>query len=325
MTAIAASLFVFLAILAVSGAVLGRARSRREMREERIRTLMTDETADVQPGPPALTGPRSLSVVLALRRLLSRGASSDAAARDLRRAHLPLRAGELFLVRLLLAVTFFVVTALLLAFHPIGLLVGLASALLGYLLPGFCLRVMQRRRATKIEKQLVELLPMLASSLRSGLGLSHGLEVAARQLSPPLAEELALLLNDVRLGAAMHVALQELGRRVGNADLDIVITAILVQRTTGGNLAEVLDKAGQTLLERERVRGDLQTMTTQQRLTGTVLSVYPIVVGLILLAMMPAMWSRLFTEPVGQIQLAIALSLQVLGFLAIRRALSVEY
>jgi tight adherence protein B len=268
---------------------------------------------------------RGRSVVAGLTGLLGGRAWGEATARDLQRANLPLRVGELLLVRLLLVLLFFAVPALLLGFQPFGLLAGLGGGVLGYVASSFCLGVLRRRRAAKLENQLVEFLPMLASSLRAGFGLPHGFEAAARQLGPPLAEELALVLSDVNLGAPMHKALEDLGRRVGNPDLDIIITAILVQRTTGGNLAEVLDKAGETLLERERVRGELQTMTAQQRLTGTVLSVYPVAVGLVLLAIMPGMWSRLFTEPVGQIQLAIAVGLQVLGFVAIRRALKVDY
>lgn len=325
MVALAASLFLFLALLAAAGALFSPTWSNRGKVEERVRSLGAGESAG---GPLWAQGPiptRTGSVVLRLRRLLGRALAGEAAARELRQANLPLRVGELLLVRLLLAVPSFIVTALLLGFQPVGLLAALGAGLLGYFVPGFFLRVLRHRRGTKIEKQLVEFLPMLATSLRSGFGLHQGIEVAARQLGPPLGEELALVLNDVSLGAAMHVALEDLGRRVANPDLDIVITAILVQRTTGGNLAEVLDKAGETLLERERVRGDLQTMTAQQRLTGTVLSVYPVVVGLVLLAIMPAMWSRLFTEPVGQIQLTIALILQALGFLAIRRVLRVEY
>lgn len=323
--ALAASLFLFLALLSAAVCLLSPTWSRRDRVEERVRSLgaggSVGEPLRVQGPSPTRTG----SAVLLFRRLLGRAVSGEAAARELRQANLPLRAGELILVRLLLAVPSFIVTALLLGFQPIGLLAALGAGFLGYLIPGFFLRVLRRRRGAKIEKQLVEFLPMLATSLRSGFGLQQGIEAAAHQFDPPLGEELALVLNDVGLGAAMHVALEDLGRRVANPDLDIVITAILVQRATGGNLAEVLDKAGETLLERERVRGDLQTMTAQQRLTGTVLSIYPVVVGLVLLAILPAMWSRLFTEPVGQVQLAIAVSLQALGFLGIQRVLRVEY
>jgi tight adherence protein B len=133
-----------------------------------------------------------------------------------------------------------------------------------------------------------------------------------------------MLLNDLSLGADSAIALRELGERVGSRDLDMVITAVQVQRTTGGNLPEILDAAASALRDRERVRGEVKTFTAQQRMTGLILSVYPIAVGLLLLAIMPSIWSKMFTEPVGQIQLAIAIGLQVIGFLAIQRSLKVE-
>lgn len=324
MIAIAASLSVFMALLAASVAVFGPRWGRRTKLELRVRSLQRDDGFDGRAGLASVQLPDRSSIAR-LMGLLSDSAWGQATSRELRQADVPLRVGELLLARLLLVVLFFAGPVLLLGFQPLGLLAGLVSGALGYVAFGLSLGVLRRRRSAKLEKQLVEFLPLLASSLRAGFGLPHGFEAAARQLGPPLAEELALVLNDVSLGAAMHKALEDLGRRVGNPDLDIIITAILVQRTTGGNLAEVLDKASETLLERERVRGELQMMTAQQRLTGTILSVYPIVVGLALLAIMPGMWSRLFTEPVGQIQLAIAVGLQVLGFVAIRRVLKIDY
>ena len=215
--------------------------------------------------------------------------------------------------------------AVLTKFHPLGLLAAVAVGVLGYLLPGVLLRMRRSRRITRIERQLVEFLPLLASSLRSGFALQQGIEAAARRLGPPLADELALLLSDVNLGATMPAALADLRARVGSADLDVIVTAIAVQRSTGGNLADVLDKANETLLERERIQGEIQTLTAQQRLTGIILSIYPVAVGLLLLALMPGIWSKLFTETVGQIQLSIAVALQLVGFLAIRRILNVDY
>ncbi len=132
------------------------------------------------------------------------------------------------------------------------------------------------------------------------------------------------MLNDLSLGADSAVALQDMGERVGSRDLDVVITAFQVQRTTGGNLPEILDAASAALRDRERVRGEVKTFTAQQRMTGIILSVYPIAIGLLLLAIMPSVWTKLFTEPAGQVQLAIALFLQVVGFLAIQRALKIE-
>ena len=165
---------------------------------------------------------------------------------------------------------------------------------------------------------------MIASSLRSGFSFQQAIELANEQLGPPLADELYLLLQDINLGATMDTALQDLGRRVGSPDLDMIITAIQIQRSTGGNLAEVLENTAETLRERDRIRGDLKTLTAQQRLTGLVLSVYPIGLGLLLLAILPSVYSLMFTEVAGLIALGIALGLQFLGFVAIRRLTNID-
>jgi len=319
-----ASLFVFVAIVAAAASFLRPALLGRRLAEERLLGLRPPASdADRRPsGSPALR--RSHSSIPTLRRLLSGSDWAQEVARELQQANIQLRVGEYLMVRVLLGAVLLAVLALVLRLHPVGLLIAVVAGIGGFFSPVAYVKFARRRRLAQIEKQLVELLPMLASSLRAGFALQQGIEAAAQQLGPPLSDELSMLLNDVNLGASMQSALQDLGRRVGSTDLDIVITAILVQRTTGGNLAEVLDQGAETLRERERIRGEILTFTSQQRLTGTILSVYPIAIGLILFALMPSHWSKLFTETAGQVQLAIALSLQVIGFVAIRRLLNIE-
>ena len=166
---------------------------------------------------------------------------------------------------------------------------------------------------------------MLASSLRSGFAFQQGVELAAQQLGPPLGAELTLMLNDSNMGATMEEALLQMGERVGSTDFDMMITAVLVQRGTGGNLSEILERAAETLRERERVRGDLQTLTASQRLTGLILSIYPMAIGLLLLLIMPSLWGVMFSETIGRIFLGVALGLQGLGFLVMRRVMKFEF
>lgn len=324
MIAAVASLFVFLALAAGSVAVLSSRGPGGRASDERIRALGRSGTdsEDRKTPTPAFRRPRSSTPML--RRLLNDSAWADMAATQLQQANIQLRVGEYLLMRLLFGAILFVIPAVALRQNPIGLAVGLAAGAAGFLLPAFYVSSMRGRRVGTIEKQLVDFLPSLASSIRSGFALQQGIETAAQQVGPPLADELSLLINDVELGAPMHTALQDLGSRVGSTSLDMVITAILVQRTTGGNLAEILDVAAETLRERERIRGEVQTLTTQQRLTGTILSVYPIAIFLLLLLIMPSVWSKLFTETPGRIMLGVALSLQVLGFYVMRRALRIE-
>ena len=317
---IAAALFVFAALAAAAVALFGPSHAGR--RDERVRALGV-RPGDADPEEArALLRRRGRSLLPAFAFAGSAWARST--ARDLQQANIHVRPGEFLLMRLALALAVFAVVIVIGSANTLSVVIGLIGALVGYMLPAFYLRSARNSRIANIEKQLIELLPSLASSLRSGFAFEQALEAAAQQLGPPLADELSLMLNDVRLGATMDSALIAFGERVGSTDLDIALTAVLIQRTTGGNLAEVLDQAAETLRERERIRGDVQTFTAQQRMTGTILAVYPIVIGLVLLAIMPSVWSKLFTEPVGQVQLGIAFTLQIIGFITIRRSLRVD-
>jgi tight adherence protein B len=119
-------------------------------------------------------------------------------------------------------------------------------------------------------------------------------------------------------------ALTALNERVGSPDFDIVITAILIQRSVGGNLAEILDNVAHTMRERERIRGEIRTLTSQQRLTGFVIGGIPIGLGVIFMIISPDFTGRLFTEPMGRVMLAGAVVLESIGFFIISKIVNIE-
>lgn len=324
MLAFATSAFMFLAITAGAVAVFGPRQFGLSRSDDRILGLGPGqpEAAGSSAGP---TFKRSHSSIPTLGKLLSDSPWAESTAISLQQANVRLRVGEYLLVRFLLGTFAFMIIALFTRFQALGVVFGIFGAVGVYMLGPFYLRFLRRRRLAKIEKQLVEFLPMLASSLRSGFAFQQGVELAAQQLGPPLGDELTLMLNDSNLGATMEEALLQMGKRVGSTDFDMMITAVLVQRGTGGNLSEILDRAAETLRERERVRGDLQSLTASQRLTGLILSIYPAAIGLLLLLIMPSLWSVMFTETLGQIFLGVALGLQGLGFLVMQRVMKVDF
>lgn len=322
MLAIAASAFLFLSIVTGAVVIFAGGRSGGSKGDQRLRALGSSAESDQGPTSGASLK-RAQTSIPTLRRLIGAG-RTEATALELQQAGLSLRVGEYFLLRIASGLLFFFVVAFLTGFHPLGIVIGLLAAGVGYVLPALYVSLRRGRRVARIEEQLVEFAPMLASSLRSGFGFQQGVELAANQMEPPLADELALLMNDANLGATLETALLDFGRRVGSTDLDMMITAILVQRSSGGNLSEILDTAAETLRERDRIRGDLQTLTASQRLTGIILSLYPIAIGLILFALLPSQYGLFFTETAGRIMLGIALSLNLLGFFAMRRVMNIE-
>ncbi len=322
MVTLMASLFVFLA-LATGSIILVAPGSRRTASDERLRALRPTGGGEADHSAAA-TFRRPRSSIPTLQRLLSDSSWADKVAIELQQANVQLRVGEYLLVRVLLGALAAFLVVIFSSLHPIGVVLGVLAGVVAFMLPASYIRMARRRRVAKIEKQLIELSPMLASSLRSGFALQQGLELAQQQLGPPLADELGLLLHDINLGASMEGALQDFGERIGSTDLDMLITAILVQRATGGNLSEIFDQTAETLREREQIRGELNTLTAQQRLTGWVLSIYPTGIGLVLLALVPSIWSKLFTETAGLVLLGIAVGLQLLGVFFMRRLMDIK-
>jgi tight adherence protein B len=241
--------------------------------------------------------------------------------KDLERAGLTLTTKEYLILRgaigfVIAAVIFFVVPA-----FPLAALLGLP---VGWVLVSFWVQRRISSRRHKLEAQMVEMLQMVASGLRAGFGLIQAFEGAADQLPAPLSVELRRTLRDISVGSSVEDALEALNTRVGSSDFDIVITAILIQRQVGGNLAEILDNVAHTMRERERIRGEIRTLTSQQRLTGYVIAGIPWGLGGFFYMVSPDFTSLLFTEPLGRFMLIGAMVLEGLGFLVIRKIVNIE-
>ena len=192
------------------------------------------------------------------------------------------------------------------------------------MLPSVLLRYYRSRRQKAINAQLAEMLSLLSNSLRSGFAFTQAVELAAKQMGPPITEELERFLHDISLGAPTDVALQQMADRTGSYDLDMMVSSIMIQRNTGGNLSEILDNVADTIRERERLLGEIRALTSSQRFTGLVLSVYPIFLGALFFALAPGTWKILFYSELGRILLISAGVLQVMGMVTIRRILALE-
>jgi tight adherence protein B len=126
------------------------------------------------------------------------------------------------------------------------------------------------------------------------------------------------------MGASIETALESMGERVGSYDLDVVITAILIQRSVGSNLSEVLDKVAHTIRERARIKGEINTLTAQKKLSGLIIALMPVAFVLMMLAINFEYMSALFTDPLGRFLLVVAIALDIVGILIIKRIVSVD-
>ncbi len=239
---------------------------------------------------------------------------------QLERSGLALNVREYLILRAVIALTLGGVGLIALPIPALAVI----PAVLGFLGVGKWLNMRISSRRRKLEEQLVEMLQMLASGLRAGFGLLQALEASGEQVPDPLSAEIRRTLRDTAMGASVEQALSALNERAASPDFDIVITAILIQRSVGGNLSEILDNVATTMRERERIRGEIRTLTSQQRMTGYVIGGIPIGLLGIFSVISPQFTGQLFTDPLGQMMLGAAAFSEFIGFMVIRKIVNIE-
>ncbi len=199
-------------------------------------------------------------------------------AREIARADLKLKVSEYLMIWAacivgvpLLMIVFSVAVPTLR--NPIVLLVG---ALVGFLLPRLWLGRRKGSRLNAFNKQLPDTITLIANALRAGSSFLQAIELVVRESRPPISTEFGRVIREVNLGLAFDTALENMVRRVRSDDLELMATAISIQHTVGGNLAEILDSIAFTIRERVRIKGEIRTLTAQQRLSGYVVGMLPI-------------------------------------------------
>ncbi len=254
------------------------------------------------------------------RTLLGWWGAESPLARELEQAGISLRPVEYVLVRVVLGMLFALVPLLLGA----PLFLPPAFFVIGYQVPRFLVQAQRRKRQARIEAQLLEALPLLASGLRAGYGFLQALDFVARRVQEPLSWELGMTIQELQLGADFEDALNGLSRRVGSPDLDLVVTALVIQRQVGGNLAELLAMVERTMRERVRLRGEIKALTGQQRMSAIIIGGLPFFLTGVLMLLNPDYVGLLFTRTMGQIMLGVGLGMELLGIYFLRRILAIE-
>jgi tight adherence protein B len=270
-------------------------------------------------GPP-LQGQKTRATGNRFGRLVS-GERSSAIATELARADLKLTPGEYVLINLAAVVACAVLAFILFRANFILALVG---GIVGFYLPRLYIRFLQRKRVRAFNGQLGDTIILLSNSLRSGYSLLQSMETVAKELAPPMSTEFARVTREVGLGLTIQEALANMLRRIPSDDLDLMITAINVQHEVGGNLAEILDSIALTIRERVRILGEIRTLTAQQRLSGYVLSVLPVILALVMYALNPSYVSRLWQDVCGLMMIGVGALMIVAGYIAIRKITNIE-
>lgn len=250
----------------------------------------------------------------------------DTLARDLARADLKLKPGEFIALMIISAFGVGVLGYFLMG----GLLGGLAGAAIGLFLPRFYVTSQQGKRLLKFNDQLGDMLNLMVNGLRAGYSTMQAMEAVSKELPAPICDEFRRVVQEMQLGVPMQTALDNLLRRIPSEDLDLVITAINVQREVGGNLAEILDTISYTIRERVRIKGEIRVLTTQVMYSGRFLSMMPLFVMAILYLLNKPYMMEFFNPknnsalPCGYIALACAAGLIISGYVVMNKIGDIE-
>lgn len=197
---------------------------------------------------------------------------------------------------------------------------ALAGILIGLALLG--LRI--RRRRKKFTNQLGDMLTMVANALRAGFSFMQAFELISREMDAPMGREVQLVVNEVNLGNTLESALDNMQRRVASPDFELVVTAVLIQRQVGGDLASILDTISETIAERVRMRREVMTLTAQGRASALVVSCIPIGLAAAVSILNPNYLKPLIETELGRMFIVAAVILQLIGFIVIHRIVDIE-
>jgi len=205
-------------------------------------------------------------------------------------------------------------------FQKYSYLAGLLAAVLPLLF------VMRKRtaRMRKFEEQFPDSLEFVARSMRAGHAFSVSLEMIHREFQEPLGGEFRRTFEEHNLGLPLDVALQKLAKRVPSLDVHFFVSAVLLQKRTGGNLAEILDKLAYVIRERFKLRGKIRAISAHGRMTGAALSCIPMAVAVIMFYVNPDYVRFFFLDDVGNIMLVCAIVLQLIGYFIMRQIVKIE-
>lgn len=289
---------------------------------ERLKTYTMPEAAPAQPetvrsGNP---GGELLRFLGLLGKAISRRDNQHTTQKKLLQAHILMRAEEYAGLTVFSGLAMF----FLIYITTGSLLFSILSGLAGLKLPGIIVDLKKNSRTAAFTRQLPEALSIVSSGLRSGFSFPQAMAVVQREMPPPIGEEFGRVILENRMGKQLEEVLHNLGERIDSDDLNLVITALLIQKQVGGNLAEILDNIAHTIRERVRIQGEIKTLTAQGRLSAIIIVLLPFAVATFLMIMNPDYMLTLVRETLGLIMLGFAVVMQIIGIMIIRKIITID-
>lgn len=282
---------------------------------------LSSERAAVVLNPDLMRSERPLSGMQSFARLLAKSGSMATALHErIERAGLTLTVGSLVLTAVFLGIFMFAICAVVTRMPLVSAGVGTVTAALPFLF----VRYKAAKRLRKFEQQFPEAIDLISRALRAGHALTTGLSMVPDEVPAPVGSEFRRLYDRQNFGLPLPECLRDMAMRVPLVDVRFFVAAVLTQRESGGNLAEVLDNLSAITRERFVLKRHVRVVSAHGRITGWVLGGLPIALGAVLTLIAPAHMSVMITDPMGRRMVMAVLALQVVGMFIIRRIVDIE-
>jgi tight adherence protein B len=268
-TTIALFVGVGIAVLMLVIGLIMSTREERSLVQERLGRYTEEDAAAAAPAQ------KNTAISDWVNDRVSSYSWGDSLSRELARADIKLRVGEYLAVNVIAIVGGGAVAWL---FGGRQIMSALIGAGIGFFLPRMYVGRQKSARLQKFDDQLSDMLNLMVNGLRAGYSTMQAMEAVSKELPSPICDEFRRVVQEMQLGISMEKALDSLVRRIPSKDLDLVITAINVQREVGGNLAEILGTISHTIRERVRVKGEIRVLTSQAMISAKFLSLMPVLV-----------------------------------------------
>ncbi len=195
---------------------------------------------------------------------------------------------------------------------------------IAFRLPFAYLKHLKHKWLNYFNNQIPDTLALISNCLKSGYSFMQSIDMVAREALPPMSEECAKVLQEISLGNTVEKALLNIVERVGSEDMDLVVTAVIIQREIGGSLAEILENIANTIRERIRIKGEVKTLTAQGRLSGFIVGSLPVALFFIINLLNHEYMSKLTTDIIGWLMLGLGITMQIIGYMVIRKLVDIE-
>lgn len=203
-------------------------------------------------------------------------------------------------------------------------LVSSVGFLFGFRLPESVIETIRKKRAAQLNDQLPQALSLVANGLRAGFSFSQAMAVVGREMEAPIADEFSKVLRDNSYGKNMDEALQDLGKRTDDEDLDIFITTLMIHLQVGGDLSEILDTISETIRERVKLKGDIRTLISQSKMSAWVIGVLPVAIGVSLFILNPDYMGTMLNNTMGLVMLGIAGGMILTGVFILTKIVKIK-